>query len=174
MIGFRVGRVSGLSCQCSRHAPSLYLFIYCVNWNQEHKEYREQALVLDLDPSTLMMLSVLEQKQDWLTAAPRLQLVSTTVITLKMQVSDAFHHLLVWLPKCCVNLHVSHHGSLFVGCNTGDVRLVGGADEFEGQIEVCYNNQWGTVCDIGYWLAKARAVCSKLGYSHNPSCINAQ
>lgn len=74
------------------------------------------------------------------------------------------------IAKHCVNL--SHYGSFFVGCNTGDIRLVGGADEFEGRVEVCYNNQWGTVCDIGYGLPEARAVCSQLGYSRNPSCIN--
>ncbi len=75
----------------------------------------------------------------------------------------------------CLNaarVNLNHHGSLFVGCNTGDVRLVGGADEFEGRVEVCYNNQWGTVCDIGYGLPEARAVCDQLGYSRTASCTN--
>ncbi len=34
-----------------------------------------------------------------------------------------------------------------LACGNGDIMLVGGRNRFEGRIEVCWNNEWGTVCD---------------------------
>ena len=55
--------------------------------------------------------------------------------------------------------------TLDVICNSGDIRLVGGNNPLEGRVEVCFYNQWGTVCDSFWGNEEARVVCRQLGYS---------
>lgn len=55
-------------------------------------------------------------------------------------------------------------------CENGDVRLVGGATGLEGRVEMCYNEEYGTICDIGFGRLEAGVVCSQLGFSRNGMC----
>ena len=44
-------------------------------------------------------------------------------------------------------------------CTDGSIRLVGGVTEREGRVEICLQNQWGSVCDNGWGVSDSRVVC---------------
>ena len=48
-------------------------------------------------------------------------------------------------------------------CTNGDLFLVDGWSELEGRLEVCYNNQWGTVCDDRWTDGSTKVACRQLG-----------
>ena len=50
------------------------------------------------------------------------------------------------------------------GCRHGDVRLVDGNSPNEGRVEICIDNQWGTVTSHGWSSNDAKVVCRQLGY----------
>ena len=64
----------------------------------------------------------------------------------------------------------SHGISLILLCNTtacsnGEIRLEGGSSLYEGRVEICRNQQWGSVCDNSWTNVDATVVCRHLGYS---------
>ena len=53
----------------------------------------------------------------------------------------------------------------YSNCTDGEMRLMGGTNEYQGRVEVCVNNAWGTVCSgTGSWsLTDAKVVCRSVG-----------
>ena len=54
-------------------------------------------------------------------------------------------------------------------CDESSARLVGGATDREGRVEVCYEGQWRTVCndwfDNKFRNSFGRVICRQLGYT---------
>ena len=53
---------------------------------------------------------------------------------------------------------------LLANCTDGEVRLVGGANQTEGRVEICSNNEWGTICDDQWGTEDAQVICRQLGF----------
>lgn len=47
-------------------------------------------------------------------------------------------------------------------CQNGALRLVGGSVPYEGNVEVCFNGQWGTICHDRWDIFDAQTVCKIL------------
>ena len=70
--------------------------------------------------------------------------------------------VIILLIKLTSNLIYAHD---IIACTNGDIRLIGGSTSFEGRVEICYNNNWGTVCDDRWGTPDATVACRQLGYS---------
>ena len=75
-------------------------------------------------------------------------------------------------PRVRIRVYIDDHVPIFLAvsatCTYGDIRLVNGGTPYEGRIEVCVSNQWGTICD-DYWSTpmyrNAQVACRQLGFS---------
>lgn len=61
--------------------------------------------------------------------------------------------------------------SLASNCTDGEVRLSNGTLSNEGRVEICFNKEWGTICDDEWGASEARVVCKQLGYIDSEDSI---
>ena len=53
---------------------------------------------------------------------------------------------------------------LLASCADGQVRLVDGATDVEGRVEICFSRRWGTISGNGWTHRESTVVCNDLGY----------
>ena len=61
--------------------------------------------------------------------------------------------------------YMTYSFSIRTGCTNGDLRLTNGPFIYNGRVEVCNNNAWGTVCDDFWGIQDTRVVCKQFGFS---------
>ena len=77
----------------------------------------------------------------------------------------AFFALTVSKPTDTLQLNVCYHiFKINSDCEDGEVRLVGGASDSEGTLELCDGHLWGLVGESGWSLVDAQVVCRQLGF----------
>ena len=59
-------------------------------------------------------------------------------------------------------------------CTNHDIRMIrnntGIPFKSNGRIEVCYNNQWGSICNNSWGTNDAKVACGQLGYTKSGTC----
>ena len=82
----------------------------------------------------------------------------------KIKMSRKWQHIGVAIMLCVANHFTTDPVNATTPCTNGDIRLAGGLSSNQGRVEICYNNQWGTVCDNSFTNIDARVVCRQLGF----------
>ena len=64
----------------------------------------------------------------------------------------------------CYVITIHNGWMVTVSCDDGDLRLVGGETEYDGRLEVCISQRWGTVSGNGWSASDTQVACRQLGF----------
>ena len=62
------------------------------------------------------------------------------------------------------NLIIFKKFQIIISVPEVSIRLVNGATQAEGRLEIFHGNRWGTVCDDYFDIPDGEVVCRQLGY----------
>lgn len=90
-------------------------------------------------------------------------IAATTLTSFVQQASPHLSSTITMLPVYCV---CDILGTI-ESCTDYSIRLVNGADELQGRVEVCIEGKWGTVCHHKWTNDDARVVCASLDHPNS-------
>lgn len=64
------------------------------------------------------------------------------------------------------SLVFGNNNSKFIKRTDGNLRLIGGNNFNEGNVEILRFGRWGAVCDKTWTINEAKVVCRQLGFSN--------
>ena len=160
----------------------MLLLHVCTHWNK-HSETVATTLIINLTEGTYIsdtvfacLCSMCRCASDWRNEV----VIATSGGSSCPNITDNNNRgyeisikklYLTFFNLCFINIDwVSYSIDLFLAiCTYGDVRLAGGSNQYEGRVEVCINDQWGTVCDDHWSAPDATVICRQLGYAYTGS-----
>ena len=82
------------------------------------------------------------------------------MITYRNKYLDEYGGVHRELLNCCI-----------VDCANGETRLVDGETEWEGRLEICFGQRWGTVSSDGWTEINSQVVCNSFGFDFTPGML---
>ncbi|CAI8015589.1 Neurotrypsin [Geodia barretti] len=67
-------------------------------------------------------------------------------------------------PSRCSYYDLTYISCEPASCTDGQVRLVDGATDVEGRVEICFSRRWGTISGDGWTQTESTVICNDLGY----------
>ena len=112
-----------------------------------------------------IIFAAMDQRTQYGTATTPLPIIMEERVVIGLMMHQSF----VYVSACITLLmvHYDHYlaDTAYDNCTNGDVRLVGGRTEHEGNVQFCSNNTWSSVCHLGDWSTiEASVVCRQLHY----------